>query len=101
MGAPDRQIIAENAVYAREKKLQYNQYKLQQIEAAVAMYQKECENSGNDEAMRRYRVVEKTYMCEKAYTAQEIAEIESVSVKTVYYDLGIAHKIIAVYLSAV
>ena len=101
MGAPDRQIITEDAAYAREKKLQYNQYKIQQIESAVAMYQKECENSGNEEALRRYRIVEKTYMTEQAFTAQEIADAENISVKTVYYDLGIAHKIIAVYLSAV
>lgn len=101
MGAPDRHIITEDTAYLRERKLQYNQYKIQQIETAVAMYRRECENSGNEEAMRRYRVVDMTYMQEKAFSAQEIAELENVSDKTVYNDLGIACKIIAVYLSAI
>ena len=100
MGAPERRLYTEDTAYARERKLQYNQYKIQQIEAAVVMYRKECENSGNEEAMRRYRIVEMTYMTKKGYTAQEIAEMENISDKTVYKDLGIACNIIAVYLSA-
>lgn len=101
MGAPERHIYAEDAAYARERKLQYNQYKIQQVENAVELYRKECENSRNEEAMRRYRVVKMMYIDEIAHTAQEIAEIECVSDKCVYKDLGIACKIIAVYLSAI
>lgn len=101
MGAPDRQLITENTAYAREKKLQYNQYKIQQVENAMALYRRECENARNEEAMRRYREVEMMYIDEIARTAQEIAEIEGVSDKCVYKDLGIACKIIAVYLSVI
>lgn len=100
MGAPDRRSITEDAAYAREKKLLYNQYKIRQIEAAVDMYRKECENSGSDAAMRRYREIYMTYIDEKAYTIQEIAEIENVSDKAVYKDLGIACRSLADYLSA-
>ena len=100
MGAPDRRVITEDAVYTREKKLQYNQYKIQRIEAAVEMYQKECENAASDAAMRRYRVVRLAYMDEKEHTVQEIAAVENVSDKAVYKDLGIAHKALADYLSA-
>ena len=41
------------------------------------------------------------YLEEKEYTVQEIAEIEQVSDKTVYKDLGIACGIVTVYLLGV
>lgn len=53
MGTPDHDIITEHTMYTREKKLQYNHYKIQQIEAAMDMYRRECENAGNEEAKRR------------------------------------------------
>ena len=101
MGTPDHAIVTENTVYIREKKLQYNHYKIQQIEAAMDMYRRECENSGNEEAMRRYRVMQMRYMGDKACSVEEIADIECVSKNTVYHDLDLACKVIAVYLSAI
>ena len=38
------------------------------------------------------------YLEEKQYSVQEISEVENVSDKTVYKDLGIACGIVAVYL---
>ena len=38
------------------------------------------------------------YLDEKQYSVQEISEVEKVSDKTVYKDLGIACGIVAVYL---
>ena len=101
MGAPDRRIATEETAYMRERKLQYNHYKIQRIEAAIDMYRRECENSGNEEAMRRYRVVTMRYMEEIEKTVEEIAEKENVSVRSAYNDINTACKIIAVYLSAV
>ena len=101
MGTPDRASVTEATVYAREKKLQYNQYKIQQIESAVSMYGKECQNSGNDEAMRRYRVVCQRFMDEKEWKVEEIAEQEKISDKSVYNDIRVACRAIAVYLAAI
>lgn len=101
MGAPNRNMIFEETAYARERKLQYGHYKMQRIEAAVAMYRRECEGFGSEEAMRRFRVVWMKYMDDAAKTVEEIAEIENISDKTVYKDLGIAHKAIGVYLSVI
>ena len=101
MGAPDRRIATEETVYARERKVQYNHYKIQRIEAAIDMYRRECEGSGNEEAIRRYRVITMRYIAEKEASAEEIAEKENVSVRSVYNDISIACKAIAVYLSAV
>ena len=101
MGTPDHALLTEEAAYARERRLQYNQYKIRRIEAAMAMYLRECENSGSEEAMRRYRVVKMRYMDDVETPVEEIAELESVSVKSVYNDVQVACKVIAVYLSAV
>lgn len=101
MGTPDHALLTEEAAYAQERRLQYNQYKIRRIEAAMAMYLRECENSGNEEAMRRYRVVKMRYMDDVETPVEEIAELESVSVKSVYNDVQVACKVIAVYLSAV
>lgn len=100
MGAPNRDMIFEDTAYARERKLQYSNYKVQRIEAAVDMYRRECKSSGSEEAMRRFRVVWMKYMEDTAKTVEEIAESENISDKTVYKDLGIAYKAIGVYLSA-
>ena len=101
MGAPNRNMIFEETAYARERRLQYSHYKVQRIEAAVAMYRRECESSGSEEAVRRFRVVRMKYMDESAKSVEEIAEIENLSDKTVYKDLGIAYKAIGVYLSVI
>ena len=101
MGAPDRAIVTEEAAYARERNLQYSHYKIQRIEAAVSMYRTECENSGSEEAMRRFRAVRMKCMDDVAKSVEEIAEMENVSDKTVYKDLGIAYKAIGAYLSAI
>lgn len=62
------------------------------------MYRRECEQSGSEEAKRRYRELSMMYLDEKAYTVQKISDIEQLSDKTVYNDLGIACGIVTVYL---
>lgn len=101
MGGPDRAQITEEAAYTREKKLQYRQYKIQQVEAAMAMYKRECETAGKSEAMRRYRAVDMLHIQEKGKTVQEIAALEGVSDKAIYKDLGTAYKALAVYMISV
>ena len=101
MGTPDHAIVTEATAYARERKLQYNQYKIQQIEAAMAMYEKECAASGNEEFTRRYRVLKRRYIDEVELSAEDIAEKEGISVRSVYNDSMMACKVVAVYLSAI
>ena len=65
------------------------------------MYREECEKSGSEEAKHRYRELSIMYLGEREHTVQEISQIEKVSDKTVYKDLGIACGIIAVYIFGV
>ena len=51
-----------------------------------------------EEAKRRYRELSMMYLDEKPYTVQEISEVENISDKTVYKDIGIACGIVAIYL---
>ncbi len=99
MGSPDRQACrSERAAIDSEKKRQENLYCIHCIENAVRSYKEECDRSSNEEYRRRYRELHYMYIAEDPLTVREIAELEDVSEKTVYKDLGIACSIIAVYL---
>lgn len=89
---------SERTIQDAEKRRQEDLYCIYRIEKATEMYREECEKSGSDEAKRRYRELRMMYLEEKSYTVQEISEVEKVSDKTVYKDLGIACGIVAVYL---
>ncbi|MCI8561988.1 MAG: MerR family transcriptional regulator [Lachnospiraceae bacterium] len=89
---------SERTIKDTEKRRQEDMYCVYRIEKATEMYREECERSGSGEAMRRYRELNMMYLNDKEYTVQEISEVENVSDKTVYKDLGIACGIVAVYL---
>lgn len=89
---------SERTIEDAEKRRQEDLYCVYRIEKATEMYREECEKSGSEEAKRRYRELSMMYLEEKTYTVQEISEVEKVSDKTVYKDLGIACGIVAVYL---
>lgn len=89
---------SERVVQDGEKRRQEDLYCIHRIEKATEMYREECEKSGSEEAKRRYRELSMMYLEEREYTVQEISQMEKVSDKTVYKDLGIACGIISVYL---
>lgn len=99
MGSTREEISkSERVIQAGEKRRQEDLYCVYRIEKAIEMYREECERSGSEEAKRRYRELSMMYLEEKQYSVQEISEVENVSDKTVYKDLGIAYGIVAVYL---
>lgn len=99
MGSVKETVVrSERVINDTERRRQENLHCIYLIEKAVEMYREECEKSGNEEAKRRYRELSMMYLEEKEYTVQEISQIEKISDKTIYKDLGIACKIIAVYL---
>lgn len=89
---------SERVMQDGEKRRQEDLYCIYRIEKAAEMYQEECERSGSEEAKRRYRELRMMYLEDREYSVQEISQVEKVSDKTVYKDLGIACGIIAVYL---
>lgn len=89
---------ADKTIQDTERRRQKDRYCVYRIEKAIEMYRNECELSGSDEAQRRYRELSMLYLEDKQYTVQEIAEVENISDKTVYKDIGIACGIVAVYL---
>ena len=98
MGTDSDMGKSELVVIDNEKKRQENLYCISCIENAVKLYGEECEKSSSEEGKRRFRELYSMYISEKPSTVQEIADLEGVSEKTVYKDLGIAASIIAVYL---
>ena len=89
---------SERVIQDGEKRRQEDLYCIHRIEKATDMYREECERSGSEEAKRRYRELSMMYLEDREYSVQEISQVEKVSDKTVYKDLGIACGIVAVYL---
>lgn len=89
---------SERVIQDGERRRQEDLYCIYRIEKAIDMYREECEKSGSEEAKRRYRELSMMYLEDRKYSIQEISQIEKVSDKTVYKDLGIACGIVAVYL---
>lgn len=89
---------SERTIKDAERKREEDLYCVFRIEKAVEMYREECEKIGSEEAKRRYRELNMMYLSDTHYTVQEISEIENISDKTVYKDLGIACSIVAIYL---
>lgn len=89
---------SERVIQDGEKRRQEDLYCIYRIEKATDMYREECEMSGSEEAKRRYRELSMMYLEDREYSVQEISQVEKVSDKTVYKDLGIACGIVAVYL---
>lgn len=63
---------------------------IEHINAMLEIYRKYCEQSNSAEDMRRLRVINGLYINEPAQTAKQIAEAESVDIRTIYYDVNIA-----------
>ena len=89
---------SERIIQDEEKRRQEDMYAIYRIENAMRLYKEECDKSTSEEEKRRYRTVYAMYMDEEPKTIQQIAEIENVSEKTSYRDLGIAYQILAMYL---
>lgn len=89
---------SERTIKDAERKREEDLYCAFRIEKAAEMYREECEKSGSEEAKRRYRELKMMYLEEKPYTVKEISQVENISDKTVYKDIGIACGIVAIYL---
>lgn len=89
---------ADNRIRSVESKRKRDKFEINSIDKAMELFRKEVENSPNEESKRRYRELKMLYIDDRQCTVQEIAELENVSDKTVYKDIGIACEIVAVYL---
>ena len=89
---------ADDRIRSIENKRRRDSFEIQSIDKAMSMYKKEVEKSRSDEAKRRYRELYAMYIDDEILSIREIAKIENISEKIVYRDLGIACKILTVYL---
>ena len=89
---------ADERIKSVENKRRRDSFEIQTIDRAMALYKAEVDKSPNEEIQRRYRVVYAMYIDDEPMSVEEIAAIENVSEKTVYRDIGIACKIISIYL---
>lgn len=89
---------AEDRIKSVENMRRRNMFDVQMIDKAMGLYRREAENSTNEEFRRRYRELHAMHIDDNPMTITEISEIEKISEKIVYRDLGIAYDILAVYL---
>lgn len=89
---------ADERIRSVENKRKRELFEIQSIDRAMMLYRREVDNSSSDEFRRRYRELYAMYIDDDVLTVKEIADIENISEKIVYRDLGIACKILSVYL---
>ena len=71
------------------------------IDQMLLVYRILCEQSDRPERMRQYRTIEKMYVSEGNYTAEEIAECHKTNVRTVYRDINDASKTLSALMFGV
>lgn len=81
-----------------EHKRKERRYSIWLVDNAIRLYETEAYNYGTEVDIRRFRVLRSMYIDEERMQASELAEEYGVSEKAIYKDLGIATKIVMVYL---
>lgn len=81
-----------------KKRIQENAYALRIIDQAISMYRSECEKNGMQEGARGLRALEMLYISKGDHDVKKVAEVENVSEKTIYKDIGIACKGLSYYI---
>ena len=69
---------------------QRTQIIIEHIDEMVRYWRIDCEQSGKEEAIRRYRIIWDTYLGDDQVTAEELAEREHIERRTVYKDIKAA-----------
>lgn len=59
---------------------------VEHVREMLKIYQIACERSDKPEDMRRYRTIERLYIADEPWTAQQIADDEGIDISTVYKD---------------
>jgi hypothetical protein len=65
---------------------------LRHIDEMLRYYKIDCEQSGKDEELRRYRIIVAYYINEQRKSAEQIAEDEHIERRTLYKDINMALK---------
>lgn len=71
------------------------------MERMMDEYERMCEESGQPEDIRRFKVIEMMYISEKKYKVEEIALNQKIEVRSVYRDVNDAIKILSVLVFGV
>ena len=89
---------SERIIKDKEKRRQENLYSIWRIDNALKLYEEECNKTSREEDKRRYREIYEMYIADEPMDVKQLAESENISEKTVYRDIGISYKILAIYL---
>lgn len=63
---------------------------IEHIDEMLRYWRIDCEQSGKEEALRRYRIIVGTYISDDQMTAEELAQREHIEKRTVYKDIKAA-----------
>ena len=61
---------------------------VEHVREMLTIYKLSCDRSDKPEDKRRYRTIERLYLLEEPWSAQEIADKEGIDISTVYKDLN-------------
>ncbi|WP_019419035.1 hypothetical protein [Paenibacillus sp. OSY-SE] len=71
------------------------------MERMMKEYKRMCEESGQPEEIRRYKVIEMMYISDEKYKAEDIAKCHKIEKRTVYRDVNDAIKTLSVLVFGV
>ncbi|MCY9544219.1 hypothetical protein M5X00_17805 [Paenibacillus alvei] len=71
------------------------------MERMMNEYKRMCEESGQPEDNRRYKVIEMMFISDRKYTVEEIAECHNIEIRSVYRDVRDAIKSLSVLVFGV
>ena len=77
---------------------QRTQTLLSHVDKCLSIYKTQCEIYGKEADKRRWRIIDAMYLSDVKLTADELAEIEYVDVRTIHRDIGIAIETLSVLL---
>ena len=93
-----------DSLMAKEiERLQENAWRKRQLERALDLLKEDCEkrNLKEPEAMRKYRIIMALYIQDDPVDVPTLADMESVTERTVYRDVSDACKMLAPYLFSI
>lgn len=88
----------ENKIRSRLNKQLSDTLELKSLEKAFNEYEEGCRMYGTKEDVRRCNVIYKMYLSDTPYTAEEIAEMENITERTVYRDVSLGVVQLSSYL---
>lgn len=89
-GLDDEMVSDRLYIESIKRSQQRTRIIIEHIDEMLRYWRIDCEQSGKEESLRRYRIIYDTYVADDQMTAEELAQREHIEKRTVYKDIKAA-----------